>query len=361
MIAGAEGRIASLQALLPGAEVDALLVTDLVNVAYLSGFTGSNGALVVPAAGKAVLVTDVRYTERAEAEAPGLEIVQDRAAAAAAARTAAERGARRLGFESGHVPVDTHTALIAAAGPAGLRRAPGLVERLRAVKDDGEIEALRIACAVADAALAELIAAGGLAAGRTELAIARDLDDRMRRHGATGPAFDTIVAAGSHSAVPHHAPTGTELCRGDLLVMDFGALVDGYHSDATRTFVIGPAAAWQREIHAVVAAGAAVGRAAMLPAAAAVDVDGAARAAITEAGYGEQFPHGLGHGIGLRIHEEPWVLPTGTAVLAAGMVVTVEPGVYLSGRGGVRIEDSLVVRDGEPELLTSLPRDLVEI
>ncbi len=354
-------RVEALQALLPAVEVDALLVTDLVNVAYLTGFTGSNAAVVVPVDGAAVLVTDNRYAERAAVEAPGLEIVLERAAGPAAAKVAAARGARRLGFESGHVSVDAHTALVAAAGPAGLRRAPDLVEQLRAIKDDGEVEALRTACALADAALTDLIAAGGLAAGRTELAIARDLEDRMRDHGATGPSFDTIVAAGPHSAVPHHAPTDTELRRGDLVVVDFGALVAGYHSDTTRTFVLGPPAEWQREIHAVVAAGQAVGRAALQPDAAAVDVDGAARASIAEAGYGEQFTHGLGHGIGLVIHEEPWIVPASTAVLAAGMTVTIEPGVYLSGRGGVRIEDSLVVREGEAELLTMLSRELISV
>jgi len=356
-----EGRIGALQALLPAVDVDALLVTDLVNVAYLSGFTGSNAALVVPTAGEAVLVTDARYTERAAAEAPGMEMVLGRAAGAVAARTAAARGARRLGFESAHVSVDGHSALVAAAGSAGLRRTPGLVERLRAVKDDAEVAALRAACALADAALSDLLAAGGLAAGRTERQVARDLDDRMRDLGAPGPSFETIVAAGPHSAVPHHAPTDTPLRRGDLVIVDFGALVDGYHSDTTRTFVVGPPADWQREIHAVVAEGQRLGRAALRPGAVSADVDGAARTSIAGAGYGEAFTHGLGHGVGLEIHEDPFFTVTGIAALAAGMVVTVEPGVYLSGRGGVRIEDSLVVGDGEAESLTRLPRELVEV
>jgi len=354
-------RIAALQALLPAVDVDALLVTDLINVAYLSGFTGSNAALVVPTVGEAVLVTDARYTERAAVEAPGLELVIERAAGAAAARAAAARGARRLGFESAHVSVDEHSTLVAAAGSAGLRRAPGLVEQLRAVKDDAEIAALRAACALADAALADLLAAGGLAAGRTELQVARDLEDRMRDRGAPGPSFESIIAAGPHSAVPHHGPTDTPLRRGDLVIVDFGALVDGYHSDSTRTFVVGPPTDWQREIHAVVAEGQRLGRAALRPGAVSAEVDGAARSSIAGAGYGEAFSHGLGHGIGLEIHEDPFFTTTGTAALAAGMVVTVEPGVYLSGRGGVRIEDSLVVGDGEAESLTLLPRELVEI
>ncbi|SHJ93248.1 Xaa-Pro aminopeptidase [Pseudonocardia thermophila] len=354
-------RIAALQRLLPPLDVDALLVTDLVNIAYLCGFTGSNAALVVPVEGEAVLVTDARYTERAKAEAPDLEIVLERAAGAAAARTAAERGARRLGFEAEHVTVAAHGALIAAAGAAGLCRTTGLVEQLRAVKDDAEIAALRTACEIADAALSDLLAAGGLTEGRTEREIARDLEDRIRGLGSPGPSFDTIVAAGPHSAVPHHAPTDTPLRRGDLVVVDFGALERGYHSDTTRTFVVGPAAPWQRDLHALVAESQQRGREAVAPGADVTAVDAAARDWIRGAGHGDDFPHGLGHGVGLQIHEQPWIVAKGTGELAECMVVTVEPGVYLSGRGGVRIEDTLVVRGGEPEALTRLPRELIEV
>ena len=172
----------------------------------------------------------------------------------------------------------------------------------------------------------------------------------MRARGAEGPSFPTIVAAGPHSAVPHHRPTDASMRRGDLVKMDFGALVDGYHSDMTRTVVLGRAAGWQRDLHALVAAAQETGRAHLSPGRQVVDVDAAAREVVASAGYGDEFVHGLGHGVGLQIHEPPLLGPTGTGALQAGMVVTVEPGVYLAGRGGVRIEDTLVVRNGTPEI-----------
>jgi Xaa-Pro aminopeptidase len=204
-----------------------------------------------------------------------------------------------------------------------------------------------------------MIAAGGLQAGRTEREVARDLEERMREAGAEGPSFDTIVAAGAHAAIPHHRPTDAPLADGDLLTMDFGALVDGYHSDMTRTLIVGEPEDWQRDLHDLVAEAAAAGRAALAPGVATRDVDAAARDVITAAGFGEHFVHGLGHGVGLVIHEAPAVSSTATATLEAGMTVTVEPGVYLAGRGGVRIEDTLVVTDDGAAALTQSPRDLV--
>lgn len=355
-------RRSALRALLPGAGVDALLVTDLVNVRYLTGFTGSNAALLVHAGGDGAsrFCTDGRYRTQAAAEVPDLETVIDRASAQALAALVATLRIERPGFESDAVTVDAHDVLAEAAG-VPLHRAPGLVQRLRAVKDADEVDALRRACAVGDAALAGLLEAGGLAAGRTEREVALDLEHRMRAHGASGPAFETILAAGAHSAVPHHRPTGSELRAGDLVKIDFGALVDGYHSDMTRTLVLGPAAAWQRELYALVADAQAAGRAALVPGTAVADVDAAARGVVERAGRGEEFVHGLGHGVGLQIHEAPSLGAAGTGTVEAGMVVTVEPGVYLPGRGGVRIEDTLVVRDGGPELLTHTTRELLEV
>ncbi|SFN59254.1 Xaa-Pro aminopeptidase [Pseudonocardia ammonioxydans] len=353
-------RRAALRALLDAAGLDALLVTDLLDVRYLTGFTGSNAAAVVDVHGRDLLCTDGRYRIQAGEQCPDLETVIDRPSAPAAAATVP--AGRTLGYDSATLTVDGFAAVRDAVPGRRLRRAPGLVARLRTVKDDGEVAALRAACELADAALRELLEAGGLAPGRTERQVADDLEDRMRRLGAAGPAFETILAAGAHSAVPHHRPTGTELRRGDLVKIDFGAALDGYHSDTTRTFCIGPAADWQRELHALVDAAAAAGRAALTDGAAVTDVDGAARDVIERAGYAEQFPHGLGHGVGLAVHEPPWLSRTGTGTVAAGSVVTVEPGVYLEGRGGVRIEDTLHVRSGAPAAaLTSLPRELVEV
>ncbi|HZG92886.1 MAG TPA: Xaa-Pro peptidase family protein [Pseudonocardia sp.] len=358
-----DSRRGALRPLLAAVGVDALLVTDLTNVRYLTGFTGSNAALLVHADGddRSRFCTDGRYREQSAAEVPDLARVEDRACALRLAAAAGELGVARLGFESDAVTVDAHAALVGAAGPVRLDRAPGLVQQLRAVKDETEVAALRAACAVADRALGELLAAGGLAPGRTEAEVALDLEDRMRRLGAAGPSFPSIVATGPHSAVPHHRPTGARLRRGDLLKLDFGALVDGYHSDMTRTVVLGPPAPWQRELYDLVAAAQAAGTAALAPGVAVAAVDAAARTVVRDAGRGEQFLHGLGHGVGLQIHEAPALTATGAGALTAGMAVTVEPGVYLAGRGGVRIEDTLVVRDGSAELLTLTTKELVEV
>jgi len=357
-------RRAALRRALEPAGVDALLVTDLVNVRYLTGFTGSNAALLVHAGGdgRSRFCTDGRYREQSAVEVPDLPRVEDRACAARLAAEAGRGGVARLGFESDAVTVDAHSALVDAAGTVRLHRAPGLVQRLRAVKDESEIAALRTACAAADAALADLIAAGGLAPGRTEIEVALDLENRMRGHGAQGPSFDTIVATGANSAVPHHRPTAAVLAAGDLLKLDFGALVGGYHSDMTRTVVLGRAADWQRELYELVARAQAAGTAALAPGAPVAAVDEAARSVVREAGRGEQFLHGLGHGVGLQIHEAPALAASGTGALAAGMVLTVEPGVYLAGRGGVRIEDTLVVLDGAAaDPLTLTTKELVEV
>ena len=355
-------RRARLAAKLAAADLDAMVVSDLVNVRYLSGFTGSNAALLVFAGDTpAVLVTDSRYLTQAARQAPDLETVIERACGPHLVGRAVADGAGRIGFESHVVTVDGFDTLsrrLAEHPAASLVRAGGAVEGLREVKDAGEVALLRQACAAADTALAELVENGGLRPGRTERAVARELESLMRDHGADAPSFETIVAAGANSAVPHHRPTDAELGAGDFVKIDFGALVGGYHSDMTRTFVLGSASAWQREIYALVAEAQRAGRAALKPGAVLCEVDGASRQVITEAGYGDHFGHGLGHGVGLQIHEAPGIGAAATGTLRAGSVVTVEPGVYLPGRGGVRIEDTLVVGEGAPELLTRFPKEL---
>jgi Xaa-Pro aminopeptidase len=341
------------------AGLDAALVTRLVNVRYLTGFTGSNGALLVGAHGADVLCTDGRYRTQARQQAPDLPLVIDRASAAALAGQAGKEGIRRLGYESHDVTVDLYGTLADRAEDADLVSLSRAVEGMRAVKDEDEIDLLRQACAIADRALADLLAAGGVRPGRTEREVGLDLDRRMLDLGADAPSFDTIVAAGPESAVPHHRPTDRVLAAGDLVKLDFGATYRGYHSDMTRTLVLGEPAGWQRELYELVAEAQRAGRAALAAGAEAVAVDRAARAVIEAAGRGDEFGHGLGHGVGLEIHEAPTVSPLGTGTLADLMTVTVEPGVYLEGRGGVRIEDTLVVRPGGPELLTTTTKDLV--
>ncbi len=358
-------RRAALRSLLAESGVDALLVTDLLNIRYLTGFTGSNAALLVHESGddKTIFCTDGRYTVQSATEVPDLERVLDRASAAKLADLAASKTDEfgKTGFESQHVSVEQHESLKVRFDRVELVRTPGLVEQLRLVKDEQEIEALRQACAAADRALEDLLASGGLRPGRSELDVARDLENRMLGHGSTGPSFDTIVAAGANSAIPHHRPTSAILATGDFLKIDFGATVDGYHSDMTRTFVLGKPAGWQEEIYELVRRSQAAGCDAVLPGAEVSEVDKAARNVIVDAGHGEEFGHGLGHGVGLQVHEAPSLATTGVGTLSAGMAVTVEPGVYLPGRGGVRIEDTLVVREGTPELLTLSTKELVVV
>jgi Xaa-Pro aminopeptidase len=358
-------RRAALRSQLRERDLDALLVVDLRNIRYLTGFTGSNAALVVHAEGdeRTVFCTDGRYLTQSAEQVPDLERVIDRSSAPALAKRIGTATAdyRRTGYESHRVTVEDLDTLTDAAGSVELVRAPGLVEVQRMVKDDTEVDALRMACAAADRALADLLEHGGLRPGRTEREVGRDLDSRMLDHGAAAPSFETIVAAGANSAVPHHRPTDAVLAAGDFVKLDFGALVDGYHSDMTRTLVLGAPADWQRELYDLVAAAQAAGRAALRIGAAVRDVDAAARDVVERAGRGEEFLHGLGHGVGLEIHEAPTLAKTGEGTLSAGMAVTVEPGVYLSGRGGVRIEDTLVVRDGDPELLTLTTKQLVVV
>ena len=362
-----------LAGLLAADGLDAMLVSDLVNVRYLSGFTGSNAALLVfaPGAGDGapgVLATDSRYRTQAARQAPDLEVIIERACGRHLLRHAVAHGARRIGFEGHVLTVDAFAALEAdlrGADPEGadveLVRASGSVETLREVKDAGELALLRLACEAADAALTDLVERGGIRAGRTERAVARDLESLMLDHGADGRAFETIVAAGPNSAIPHHRPTDAVLADGDFVKIDFGALVAGYHSDMTRTFVLGSASVWQREIYDLVAAAQRAGREALQCGACLADVDGAARSVIAEAGYGDYFGHGLGHGVGLQIHEAPGIGSAATGTLRAGAVVTVEPGVYLPDRGGVRIEDTLAVNTASPELLTRFPKELAVI
>ncbi len=359
MSASAERRD-RLRAAARTAGLDAVLVTRLVNVRYLTGFTGSNGALLVPADADRpeVLCTDGRYTVQAGEQAPDVELLIERTSAVALAERSAKDGYRTLGIETHDVTVDLQAALAEAAGGelVSVKRA---VEQLRAVKDDTEVALLREACAIADRALAELIAAGRLRPGRTEREIGRELDARMLDHGADAPSFETIVATGPNSAIPHHRPAERELAAGDFVKLDFGAEYGGYHSDMTRTFVLGRPADWQREIYDLVHTAQAAGRAALRIGAEVRSIDAAARDVIAGAGRAEQFGHGLGHGVGLEIHEAPALSPLGAGTLMDRMAVTVEPGVYLPGRGGVRIEDTLVVRDGaEPELLTLSSKDL---
>ncbi|WP_106849349.1 aminopeptidase P family protein [Blastococcus sp. Marseille-P5729] len=347
-------------------DADAALITNLINVRYLTGFTGSNAALIVGAdPADDLFSTDGRYVEQSKAQVPDVPLLIGRASAQA---VAAEVGQRlgTIAYETHSVSVDVAEALQDAAPAARLVSLGAAVEGLRAIKDDEEIALLRQAAHIADQALTELIEAGGIIPGRSERDIAIDLDFRMLRLGAEEVSFETIVATGPNSAIPHHRPGERVLESGDLGKIDFGATYRGYHSDMTRTYGVGSIADWQREIYEAVASAQRAGAQALRIGRTGKEVDTVSRDIIADAGYGETFAHSLGHGVGLEVHEAPNLSQLSETKLEDRVCVTVEPGVYLAGRGGVRIEDTLVLRedaeaDGatRTDLLTMTSKDLV--
>lgn len=340
--------------------VDALLVSGFANLRYLTGFITDNGYCVV-GPGIRTIVTDFRYVEQVRGEAPDWDLVKgERDLLASIGQVLAERGVERLGFEDHHLTVRSHTRLLDHVdGAAELVAAGGLVEELRAVKEPRELDAIRAAAALADEVLAGIPERGLV--GRTERDVSSELQAEMRRLGAEGPSFPPIVAAGAHGALPHAVPRDVAIEPDSLVVVDMGSVVDGYCSDCTRTFATGQldddaAAAYelvlgaQRSALEAVRAGAACR-----------DVDAVARDTIGAAGHAEHFGHGLGHGVGLEVHEAPTLGRTAEGSLRVGNVVTVEPGVYVPGRFGVRIEDLVVVGEGGPEVLTSFSKDLQQV
>jgi Xaa-Pro aminopeptidase len=351
------GRVDRVRAASSERGVDGVLVTDLVNVRWLTGFTGSSGrVLITPDA--AVLVTDGRYGERASDElaAAGVD-VEIRVGFTRAEQddllVDAATGLTRIGAEAASLDHETWQSLAArlAIEPVGDAVTAG-----RRVKDAGEIARIAEASRCADAALAEV--APMLGDGLTEADVRNELEYRMRLHGADGPSYDTIVASGPHHAArPHHHPERRTIVEGDTVVIDVGALVDGYHSDMTRSYVVGEPTPYQLEIYDLLHAVQLAGLAAVSAGTPATEVDAACRSMITEAGYGEWFLHSTGHGVGLQIHEDPFESLVSTAVLLTGDVVTVEPGLYRVGFGGFRIEDLVEVTEASCRVLTQSPKD----
>jgi Xaa-Pro aminopeptidase len=348
-------RRAALAAVL---EPEAALITRLVNVRYLTGLASSNAAVLVYADGRdAVLCTDGRYSGTAAQVSSDMEIVVERAVAATLTARAVKDGVHTLGFEGHDLTWEQHQELyesqrILKAVPLGR-----VVEDLRMVKDEEEIALLRRACSIGDRALAAVLPL--IEPGMTERQIAVQLERNMIDLGADGIAFESIVASGPNGAVPHHSPGHWPLADGDLITMDFGAMVGGYHADMTRTVALGRVSSWQQEIYDLTRQAQQAGVDAAVVGADVAAVDAAARDLIKAAGYGDCFPHGLGHGVGLEIHEAPLLGYDKTGKLRDRVPVTAEPGVYLAGRGGVRIEDTLVVRASGPELLTKTTKELL--
>jgi Xaa-Pro aminopeptidase len=350
-------RRARAQEMVRALGADAVLVTARPNVRYLTGLASSNAALLLLADGEGLLATDSRYALAAQRDAPDLELLTERFIEGKLATEAARRGAAVLAFEAQEMTVERHAAIARDAGvttvPFGRK-----IEELRMVKDAEELELLATACRLSSQAIADVLPQ--IRPGLSERTLASLLDYRMIELGADGPAFDTIVASGPNGAIPHHAPTDRPLRRGDLVTMDFGALYQGYHADMTRTVAVGEPAGWQRDVYELVAEAQRTGIEAVEPGAEAGAVDAAAREVIEAAGHAEHFQHGLGHGVGLEIHEAPMLGYGRAGKLADRVPVTVEPGVYLPGKGGVRIEDVLVVTaGGGARILTSATRELL--
>jgi Xaa-Pro aminopeptidase len=346
------GRGDRLEQQLTERELDRMLVSDLTNVRYLTGFTGTNGACIC-GAGIRLFLTDFRYTERAAAEVEGWETVT---LANDWLGGIAERLEGRVGFEDDQMSVRLLGKLKEKlADGTEMVAAGGSVERLRRVKDEEELATIAEASKLADEVWTWSLERGLI--GRSERDVARAAEARIRELGGD-PSFPAIVAAGPNGALPHAEPGSREIGRGELVVFDMGAQLDGYCSDGTRTFATGEPGGRAREVYEVVRSAQAAALEAIRAGVKGEDVDAVARKVIEEAGHGERFGHGLGHGVGLEVHEGPRVSLRSDDVLAAGEVVTVEPGIYLPGELGVRIEDLVVVADDGLRNLSALPKEL---
>jgi Xaa-Pro aminopeptidase len=336
-------------------ELDALLVTDLVNVRYLTGYTGTNGVCIV-GPDLRVFFTDFRYVVQAERQVREFDRERGKQDLL---EEAAERLSGRVGFEDHSLTVRRHERLKELVGD-GVELVPAgkLVEGLRAVKEPGELDAIRAAAALADEIFAGVVERG--LAGRSEREVAVELEAEMRRRGAE-PSFPSIVAGGANGALPHAEPGGDGIARDTLVVVDLGCELDGYCSDCTRTFATGSIADEARAVYDLVLETQVATLAEVRAGAAGAEVDGFARERIDAAGHGERFGHGLGHGVGMLVHEEPTLSRLSKDTLAAGNVVTVEPGVYVPDEFGVRIEDLVVVGDEGPEVLSGFPKELTAV
>lgn len=356
------GRDERLAALLAGAGIDVLLVTELYNVRYLTGYTGSNGIALI-GTGTRTFISDFRYLEQAAEEVQ--DFFERRTAPAPQAlidlvADVLPPGDLRLGFEADHVSVRMHERLRQLLPErVELVGTEALVEMLRAVKDPEEVSRIRAAAALADASFERLVREGLM--GRTEREVALALEHDMRERGAPRASFETIVATGAHGALPHAKPRDVEIRSGEMVVIDWGAELEGYCSDCTRTVAAGEPDDATQEIYELVLNSQLTGLQALRGGREGRAVDATARDVIEAASHGEHFGHGLGHGVGLAVHEGPGLSPRSNDMLRSGNVVTVEPGVYLPGRFGVRIEDLVVVTDDGCEILTSVPKRLMVV
>jgi Xaa-Pro aminopeptidase len=351
-------RLVVLRQKLAEQDLDAILITQPENRRYLSGFTGSAGVLLI-SQDQAIIATDFRYYEQVTREAPGFQLAKIEGGEKFVdilPDLVAQVRAKRVGFESAHLTVDQHREWQEVAEGFELIPTKELVEGIRAVKDEGELSKIRKAITLADEAFTHIV--GFIEPGMTEKEVAWELEVFMRTHGAARVAFDLIVASGPNGALPHATVSDRVIRAGEPIVIDLGAMIDGYNSDLTRTICAGQPDDRFREIYDIVLEAQRAAEGSIRPGMTGKQADGIARQIIEEAGYGDNFGHGLGHGVGLAVHEKPTLRKLSEDVLAPGMVFTVEPGIYLPGWGGVRIEDIVVMREDGVEVLTQARKEL---
>ena len=353
-------RTKKLQKMLPEENLDFLLVTFLPHVRYLSGYSGSNGVILLSPK-SSLFLTDFRYKSQAKQQVKNMKVqVVQRDIFSSLSDEALLRGKRiKLGFEANHLSCQVYQRLKFLLPDCLLAPTEGIVETLTVKKDKGEIEKIRKAVRITDRAFSEIL--DFIKPGVKELDVAAELEYRMKRYGSPAPSFETIVASGKRGALPHGIASGKRIKKGEFVTMDFGAVFDGYTADMTRTVVVGKASKKQSQVYDLVlkAQRRAISRA--RPRMRACDLDKTARDVIKRAGYGEYFGHGLGHGIGLVVHDNPAVNPTNRLRLEPGMVITVEPGIYLPNWGGVRIEDDVLITQRGCEVLTKSEKGLIEL
>jgi Xaa-Pro aminopeptidase len=352
-------RIKAVRKMLAEQNVDGLLVTKERNWRYLSGFTGSNALLIINATDN-YLITDFRYLEQAADQAKGFHIIRPQTVIEdAVVEQLTKLGIKRVGFEDDNLTYHTFKSYQSKLPNIELVPLHQQVEKIRWIKDRDEIEAIKKAADITDQAFIHIL--DYIKPGVRESEIALELEYFMRRQGAEKPAFDTIVASGPRAALPHGVASDKKIAAGELIVMDFGAVYGGYHSDMTRTVAVGKPDPIGAEIYHIVLNAQEKALDGIKPGVKCLTVDLVARNLITAAGYGANFGHGLGHSVGLEIHEKPTFAPKDETELKPGMVLTVEPGIYLAGRVGVRIEDLVLVSPKGCEILSKSPKQLIEL
>lgn len=352
------GALEQIRLKMSQADVEAFLVSNPQNWRFVSGFTGDAGVLLITR-DDAIIFTDSRYTEQAEQEAPGFTVIKTVVEKDVVKETIDKLGIRTVAFEKDYMTYARWEKLKEALSGRTLVGVSGWIEELRAVKSEAEVGYIAKAQSIADEAFARILPL--VKPGVTEAELALELEVIIRKLGSDGVAFPFIVVSGARSSLPHGVPTSKRLEVGDFVTFDFGARVNGYCSDMTRTVVVGHASEKHREIYDVVLRAQLAALEAVKPGVPAKEVDLAGRKVIEEAGYGEYFGHGIGHGVGLNVHEKPSVSRMSEDVLRPGMVITVEPGIYIPGFGGVRIEDLVLVTEGGKNNLTSSRKDLIVV